>query len=46
MWGNKKSKIRTSKIDTLIGQGIVINGDVKFDGGLHLDGKIIGNAIA
>ena len=46
MWGNKKSKIRTSKIDTLIGQSIVINGDVKFDGGLHLDGKIIGNAIA
>ncbi|MCK5001754.1 MAG: polymer-forming cytoskeletal protein [Gammaproteobacteria bacterium] len=46
MWGSNKNKIRSSKIDTLIGQGIVINGDVKFDGGLHLDGKIVGNAIA
>lgn len=45
MWGNK-NKIRSSKIDTLIGQGIEISGDIKFDGGLHLDGKIIGNAIA
>lgn len=45
MWGNK-NKIRSSKIDTLIGQGVEITGDIKFDGGLHLDGKIIGNAIA
>ena len=46
MWGSNKNKIRSSKIDTLIGQGIVINGDINFDGGLHLDGKIVGNAIA
>ncbi|MCK5263230.1 MAG: polymer-forming cytoskeletal protein [Gammaproteobacteria bacterium] len=46
MWGSDKNKIRSSKIDTLIGHGIEINGDVKFDGGLHLDGKIIGNAVA
>jgi len=45
MWGNK-NKIRSSKIDTLIGHDIEIRGDVKFNGGLHLDGKIIGNAIA
>jgi cytoskeletal protein CcmA (bactofilin family) len=42
MWGNSK-KIRSSKIETLIGQGIEISGDVKFSGGLHLDGNIIGN---
>lgn len=42
MWGNSK-KIRSSKIETLIGQGIEVNGDVKFSGGLHLDGNIIGN---
>lgn len=45
MWGNK-NKIRSSKIDTLIGHDIEIRGDVKFNGGLHLDGKIIGNAVA
>lgn len=42
MWGSSK-KIKSSKIETLIGQGIVITGDLKFNGGLHLDGKIIGN---
>lgn len=42
MWGSSK-KIRSSKIETLIGQGIVISGDLKFSGGLHLDGKIIGD---
>lgn len=46
MWGNSKNKVRSSKIETLIGQDIEIHGDVKFSGGLHLDGKIIGNAIA
>lgn len=44
MWGS--NKIKSSKIDTLIGHGIEINGDVKFRGGLHLDGKVIGNLIA
>ena len=42
MWGNNK-KIRSSKIETLIGQSLEITGDVKFSGGLHLDGKIVGN---
>lgn len=42
MWGNSK-KIRSSKIETLVGQSLEVNGDVKFSGGLHLDGKIVGN---
>ena len=42
MFGNNK-KIRSSKIETLIGHGIEISGDLKFSGGLHLDGKIIGD---
>ena len=42
MWGNSK-KIRSSKIETLIGQSLEVTGDVKFKGGLHLDGKIMGN---
>lgn len=44
MWGS--NKIKSSKIDTLIGHGIEVNGDVKFSGGLHLDGKIIGHVHA
>ena len=45
MWGSNK-KIRSSKIETLIGQGIVISGDLQFSGGLHLDGKIIGDVVS
>ena len=41
MLGSKK--IRTSKIETLIGQSIEVDGDLSFNGGLHLDGKINGN---
>lgn len=41
MFGSKK--IKSSKIDTLVGQGVIVTGDIKFQGGLHLDGTIIGN---
>jgi cytoskeletal protein CcmA (bactofilin family) len=41
MFGSKK--IKSSKIDTLIGQGVEVTGDIKFQGGLHLDGKVRGN---
>ncbi|PCI07049.1 MAG: cell shape determination protein CcmA [Gammaproteobacteria bacterium] len=44
MFGKTK-KIKSSKIDTLIGQGVEIVGDIKFQGGLHLDGTIKGNVI-
>ena len=45
MFGSNKGskKIKSSKIDTLIGQGVVVTGDIEFQGGLHLDGKINGN---
>jgi len=36
-------KIRTSKIETLIGQSIELDGDLSFKGGLHLDGRVSGN---
>ncbi len=45
MWGNKRKR-RTSKIDTLIGQQTEIMGDVKFTGGVHVDGMIKGNVSA
>jgi cytoskeletal protein CcmA (bactofilin family) len=41
MFGSKK--IKSSKIDTLVGQGVEITGDIKFQGGLHLDGRITGD---
>ena len=41
MFGSKK--IKSSKIDTLVGQGVEVTGDIKFQGGLHLDGVINGN---
>ena len=45
MFGSK-SKNKNLKVDTLIGKNTEIKGDVVFDGGLHLDGKIIGNVYA
>lgn len=45
MFGRKKG-FSATRIDTLIGQGSEINGDLIFSGGLHVDGKIVGNVIA
>ncbi len=41
-----KPKAKASKIETLIGTSIEIHGDLIFSGGLHIDGKVIGNVIA
>lgn len=43
--GNSK-KFSSAKIDTLVGRGTMIEGDLHFKGGLHVDGKIVGNVIA
>lgn len=45
MWGQGK-KSGTAKIDTLIGENTEIIGDVRFSGGLHVDGTIKGNVIS
>jgi len=37
---------RLPPIDTLIGKGAYVAGDVEFEGGLHLDGRIAGNVRA
>jgi len=44
MWGKKKSN--STKIETLVGTAMEIQGDLIFSGGLHVDGKIIGNVVA
>ena len=48
MFGSKKeSKNRkNTMIDSLVGQNTVITGDIKFSGGLHVDGTIKGNVVA
>jgi len=45
MFGKKKG-FSAARIDTLVGQGTEINGDLIFSGGLHVDGKINGNVVA
>jgi len=42
MLGKKKS----IKVETLVGSGMKIQGDLVFSGGLHVDGRIVGNVIA
>ncbi len=45
MFGRKKG-FSAARIDTLVGQDTEIKGDLVFSGGLHVDGKIIGNVMA
>ena len=42
MFGKKHSKPQ-NRIDCLIGAGTVIEGDLTFDGGLRVDGRVHGN---
>lgn len=44
MLGGKKSH-SVAKIETLIGQNTQVTGDIEFEGGLHVDGVIIGNVV-
>ena len=39
-------KNKMPKIDSLIGHNTVLHGDVRYKGGLHVDGTIMGNVIA
>lgn len=43
---SKKSKSNSTKVDTLIGHETEILGDVRFTGGLHIDGVVKGNVYA
>ncbi len=53
MFGRNKSDnssnskpTKTGKIDTLIGANTVIEGNVRYEGGLHVDGTVKGNVYA
>lgn len=43
---NKKHSKPQNRIDTLIGAGSVIQGDISFSGGMRIDGEVNGNVIA
>lgn len=45
MFGRKSTKPQ-SRIDSLIGHGTRIDGDISFSGGLRIDGEVIGNVRA
>jgi len=45
MFGKGQNK-KTTRMDTLVGPQSEISGDVKFTGGLHIEGTIKGNVIA
>lgn len=45
MFGGKTAKPQ-SRIDSLIGEGTSIDGDITFSGGLRIDGRVRGNVRA
>jgi cytoskeletal protein CcmA (bactofilin family) len=46
MFGRSKKKPISGRIDTLICRSARLQGDIDFSGGLHLDGRIVGNVRA
>lgn len=42
----QEPKVRSARVDTLIGRGTTIDGDLQFSGGLHIEGTVKGNLIA
>lgn len=46
MLGSKRKKLRTARIDSLIGRHTETLGDLRFSGGLHVDGTVKGNVYA
>ena len=46
MWERKKHSTPQKRIDSLIGAGTVVNGNVTFTGGLRIDGQVHGNVVA
>ncbi|HHM04719.1 MAG TPA: polymer-forming cytoskeletal family protein [Gammaproteobacteria bacterium] len=46
MFSDKKKKRSNLHVDTLIGEGTRLNGDVVFTGGLHVEGRIAGNVVS
>jgi cytoskeletal protein CcmA (bactofilin family) len=47
MFGNKeKTAAKSTRISTLVGAESSLHGDLKYRGGLHVEGRIVGNVVA
>lgn len=46
MFGSKSGRGSQTVVDTLIGQQVVIRGDLEFSGGLYVEGRILGKVTA
>jgi len=46
MFKRRNSHPKVFNIDTLIGAGTRVHGDIQFVGGLHVDGRVQGNIVA
>ena len=46
MFGSGKSSGRSAGVETLIGRQTELKGDIRFSGGLHVDGRIQGDVAA
>jgi cytoskeletal protein CcmA (bactofilin family) len=46
MFGNSKSNKPQNRIDSLIGAGTAVEGNITFTGGLRVDGHVRGNVFA
>jgi len=46
MFKRRPKNLKDLRIDTLIGAGTRITGDVQFKGGLHVDGTVLGNIVS
>lgn len=42
----RRRKMPTTRIDSLVGHNTELRGDIKFMGGLHVDGVVMGNVLA
>jgi len=42
----KLKDINTTNVSTIIGEGTVIQGDIIYAGGLHIDGRVVGSVSA
>ena len=39
----KKRKVKSTRIDTLVGKNTTVHGNITYSGGLHIEGKVVGN---
>ena len=46
MFQSRKNQRRNAQIDSLIGNGTEVRGDIHFSNGLHIDGVVKGDVIA